>query len=181
MSRTQRQAVLLALIQRLRENGSWCGETHIQKSVYFLQELLAAPLDLNFVFYKHGPFSFDLSDEVTALRGDLLLSVLSREPYGPSLWPTEQGEKVLGRFPNTLKTHDRAIRFVAEHLGSKNVAELERLATALYVLLDMPNTTKEKQARVVHQLKPHVAYEEAIAALEAVEGMRSELQALKSP
>lgn len=55
MNRTQRQAILLALIQRLREKGSWCGETHIQKSAYFLQELLGVPLDLNVIFYKHGP------------------------------------------------------------------------------------------------------------------------------
>jgi hypothetical protein len=50
MNRTQHQAVLLSLIQQLRENGSWCGETHIQKSAYFLQEMLGVPLGLNVIF-----------------------------------------------------------------------------------------------------------------------------------
>ena len=90
MNRTQRQAILLTLIQQLRDNGSWCGETHIQKSAYFLQELLGVPLELNVIFYKHGPYSFDLGDEVTALRCDLLLSLQSREPvHRGEPWPTE--------------------------------------------------------------------------------------------
>jgi uncharacterized protein YwgA len=181
MTRIQRQAVLLALIQRLRENGSWCGETHIQKSACFLQELLGVPLDFNMIFYKHGPYAFDLSDELTALRGDLLLSVQSREPYGPSLSLTEQGQRLLDRFPTTLKTHEGAIRFVAERLGPKKVIELERLATALYVLREMPDATSVERSRNINRLKPHVSYEEALAALQAVEGMRAELKVLDSP
>ncbi len=177
MNRTQRQAILLALIRLLRENGSWCGETHIQKAAYFLQELLGVPLDLNVIFYKHGPYSFDLADEITALRGDLLLSVQSREPYGPSLWPTENAQKLLDRFPTTLAAYDSALRFVAERLGGKNVASLERLATALYVLRQMPSPARETLAREIHRLKPHVPYEDALAALQAVQGMQAELKA----
>ncbi len=176
MNRTQRQAILLTLIQQLRDNGSWCGETHIQKSAYFLQELLGVPLELNVIFYKHGPYSFDLGDEVTALRCDLLLSVQSREPYGASLWPTEHAAKLLERVPITLATHDHAIRFVAERLGSKNVAELERLATALYVRKQMPEATHAAQLQEIRKLKPHVTDKDAMAALQAVEAMQVELK-----
>jgi uncharacterized protein YwgA len=177
MNGRQRKAVLLDLIRRLQEKGSWCGETHIQKSAYFLQELLGVPLDFNYVFYKHGPFAFDLSDELTALRGDLQLSVVAREPYGPSLRPTEQAEKLLARFPNTVGTHAGAVRFVAERLSDRNVAELERLATALFVLHDKPNATMEERAREIHRLKPHVSFDEAVEALGVVERMRAELDA----
>ena len=178
MTRTQRHAVLLDLIRQLREHGSWCGETHIQKSAYFLQELLGVPLDFNMIFYKHGPFSFDLNDEVTALRGDLLLDVQCREPYGPSLWPNENAQRMLGRFPKTLGTHGPAVRFVAERLGPKKVVDLERLATALYVLLQMPEAKRDEQAREIHRLKPHVTHQEALVALQSIERMRAELKAL---
>ena len=30
-------AVLLTLLDALKQRGSWCGETHLQKSVYVLQ------------------------------------------------------------------------------------------------------------------------------------------------
>ncbi len=35
MKRLQRDAVILSLIENLRAKGSWCGETHIQKSNIF--------------------------------------------------------------------------------------------------------------------------------------------------
>ena len=40
LKRMQRDAVLLSLMNEMRAKGSWCGETHVQKSAYFLQELL---------------------------------------------------------------------------------------------------------------------------------------------
>ena len=44
MERLKRYAIVLSLIEQLRERGGWCGETHIQKTTYFLQNLLKVPL-----------------------------------------------------------------------------------------------------------------------------------------
>ena len=44
MNRLQRAAILLTLLDALRQRGSWCGETHLQKSVYFLEEMCGVPL-----------------------------------------------------------------------------------------------------------------------------------------
>ena len=68
MDRLQRASVLLALNEQLRAAGSWAGETHMQKATYFLQHLMGVPLAFDFILYKHGPFSFDLRDELTAMR-----------------------------------------------------------------------------------------------------------------
>jgi len=73
MNRLKRDVVILSLIENLKKKGSWCGETHIQKATYFLQELFDFPLGFEFILYKHGPFSFDLSDKLTAMRADMLL------------------------------------------------------------------------------------------------------------
>jgi hypothetical protein len=75
MNRLKRDAVILSLIENLKKKGSWCGETHILKATYFLQELFDLPLGFEFILYKHGPFSFDLSDEFTAMRADMLLKI----------------------------------------------------------------------------------------------------------
>ncbi len=75
MNRLQRAVVLLTMLDALKRRGSWCGETHLQKSVYFLVELCAVPLGYSFVLYRHGPYSFELSDEITALRADMLLDL----------------------------------------------------------------------------------------------------------
>src|SRR5688572_16587475 len=114
MNNRQRQALLLELIAQLRERGSWCGETHIQKSTFFLQELLSVPLDFNFIFYSYGPYSFDLNDEITALCCDRLLGVIPRDPYGATLLPSDSAQRFLDRFPKTRRQHEAAIRFVAK-------------------------------------------------------------------
>jgi len=41
------------------------------------------------VLYKHGPFSFDLSDELASMRADALLEwEIKPEPYGNALKTT---------------------------------------------------------------------------------------------
>jgi hypothetical protein len=131
MSRMQRAAILLSLLGHLRSSKSWCGETHIQKTTYFLQELFEVPLSFEFVLYKHGPFSFDLNNEITALRADYLVTVQTRPPYGPSILPSQEGESLVARYPKTCALFEGGMRFVAEELGPRNVTDLEKLTTAL--------------------------------------------------
>ena len=59
MDRVRNGVVITKLIETLRERGSWCGETHVQKAAFFLQELMEVPMRFNFILYKHGPFSFE--------------------------------------------------------------------------------------------------------------------------
>ncbi len=80
----QRFTLLLHMIGRLIEKGSWFGETHIQKCIYFLQEYYHVPSGYEYILYKHGPFSFELRDELTVMRADGLLSLIPRPPYGYS-------------------------------------------------------------------------------------------------
>jgi uncharacterized protein YwgA len=175
MNPTERRVVILDLIERLKRNGSWCGETHIQKSVFFLQEMMGVPLDLNTIFYKHGPYSFELADELTSMIADNCLTVEPRAPYGASFWPvpdTIQLYRVIAGHPDQ---YEARAQFVADRLARKNVAELERLSTALYVL-KRTTGTEDDLAREVNRLKPHVSPDEARQAVRAVRQMQTELE-----
>jgi len=178
MNRLQRAAVLLELTDRLSAGGSWCGETHIQKATYFLQELAKVPSNFDFILYKHGPFSFELRDELTAMRADGFLELRLKPPYGPSLVTTEIGQELKAEHPRTLDKHRRAIRFVAEQLATRNVSELERLATALFVTLDGAPRSAEERAEEIKDLKPHIDLESAEAAVGEVEEMMGAARAL---
>ena len=171
MERNKKAVVLLALVQGLKDNSSWCGETHIQKATYFLQEMMQVPLGFDFILYKHGPFSFDLTDEITAMRADNLLKLKPQPyPYGPSILPGEASKLLMKRFPKTLKKYAFHTNLVSEKLGDKKVSELERLATALYVTLE--NETEgdpHSRAKRIHELKPHVSIDEALEATQAVD------------
>lgn len=177
MKRFERDAVVTALIDELDHHGSWCGETHIQKAMFFLQEMAGTDLGFDFILYKHGPFSFDLRDELTAMRADLLLELdVRRFGYGPSLRPTDNARAMVKRYAETVDQARPGIEFVATRVGDRDVTELERLGTALYVARrKKPGASPEIQAQEINRLKPHVSLEEARGAIRTVKSWQDEL------
>jgi hypothetical protein len=161
--------ILLDMAEKLLDAKSWCGETHLQKATYFLQELFNVPTGFSFVLYKHGPFSFDLRDALTAMRADGLLDLRPQEPYGPSLVPTGQGLELKKLYPKTVQMYENQIGFVANSLADKNVSELEKLATALFVTIEHGGGDLEDRAEEIHNLKPHVSASDALDAVEEVD------------
>ncbi len=169
MDRLRNAALLTRLIEGLCGKGDWCGETHVQKTAFFVQELLGVPLEFQFILYKHGPFSFGLRDELTALRADGLLELEPR-PYGAQLVPTKQCEYIQGFYPKTMAKYERSIGFVVESLGGKRVAELERLATAFFVSRRLKEGKSVfVRANKVTELKPHITTEKARDAVREVD------------
>jgi uncharacterized protein YwgA len=172
MENLKRTSIILELLDELKKNGSWCGETHIQKAMYFLQEMAGVPTNFTYILYKHGPFSFDFRDELTSLRADGLLELSPQPyPYGPSLSVTDIGRKLKENFPKTLKRYQDNINFIAQNLGDKGVADLERLATALYVTLKNEAEDVNVLADIMCAFKPHISTEQAREATEKVKEM----------
>ena len=170
MNRLERAALLLRIVERAREQGSSCGQTHLQKSTYFVQDLMRVPLGFDFILYKHGPFSFDLRDEFTALRADQLLEFDSIQPWGPRMAPTDRKDYIHGVFSDIVKEYDANISFVAGKLGAKGSAELERLGTALYVTRGTESgATVDERSERMTEFKPHIPRESARAAVQEVD------------
>jgi len=157
------------------EHDSWCGDTHVQKACYFLQELLNVPLGFKFILYKHGPYSFDLNDEMSALRADEFLDIYVRESqYGPSYCLGNLASKLRQKFPKTSHRFSKQILFVAETIGDKGVSELERLATALFVRLNEKEELNVADAAdVLTRYKPHVPTTMAVQAITRVDEIRN--------
>jgi hypothetical protein len=173
MKRLQRAAVLLSMIDEMRRSGSWCGETNIQKTAYLLQELAGVPLGFEFILYKHGPYSFDLTDELTGLRADSVLELKTIDSrYGPRYIDGTVAEAVRTRFPKTIERHRRAISALAGALGDMGVAELERISTAYLVKSRFPALrSAEDRANKLCELKPHVSRSDALAATRRIDDL----------
>lgn len=179
MKRMQRAAVLVSLVKALKTQDSWCAETNVQKSCFFLQELTGVPLDLEFVLYKYGPYSFELTDELNAMRADSLLTLRIRDPrYGPCYVPGDLADSLLQRYPKTVTTYAGQVAFVAQRLGNKGVADLERVATALYVRKKAENADVNQRAGRISELKPHIAMSDAKAAVREVDEMSAKAEQL---
>jgi len=177
MDRLKRAALITRLLQKLREKGSWCGETHVQKAAFFLQNLMRVPLGFDFILYKHGPFSFDLRDELTSMRADGLVRLVPQWPYGPSILTTDLAKNIQDIYSKTLKQYESRITFVAEKLGGKGVAELERLATALYVTQEQDEiSSSHERVKTLTTIKPHISTEQAAIAIEEIDRIIEESQ-----
>lgn len=171
MNRLAQEAVLVGLTHRLHEHGSWCGETHLQKAAYLLHELLGVPFEFDFILYKHGPFSFELRDELSSMRGDRLLErVPQPPPYGPRVYTTDRGRELEDRFQRTMNRHGPQLDWLAAQLGERGVIELERLATALWVTRQMGrDAAVDDRAEALNELKPHVSVAAAAEAVEEID------------
>ena len=178
MGNLERISVLLGLIDKMTEQGSWCGETHIQKTAYFLQELAEVPTEYEYVLYKHGPYSFELHDELSSIHADGLVELVTHPaPYGPSWQLTEAGGAFRSRKAERVGIHNSSISYVSERLARMAVAELERWGTALYVEKNYGHQASQERAATITKLKPHITPEAALSAVNAVGEMRGKLPA----
>jgi hypothetical protein len=170
LSYSLRCALIVDLIKELHLHGSWCGETHIQKAMYISQDLAKANFGYKFVMYKHGPFSFDLKDELAAMRANGIIEfTFPQRGYGPSICVTKFGERVYDTNQDNIKNYCRVNEFVAKWLATSDVRNLERLATAYYVTKKNPRDPIIERARKINSLKLHIdvfAAEEAIKIIE---------------
>lgn len=170
MDKNGQRLALLALLEALDQRGSWSGETHLQKCAFFLQEGLHAPLGVEFVLYKHGPFSFDLRQALGEMQADMLIDVIPRpHPYGPSLAVSESGRAYLEKHREAAQRHMSQITFVADQLGKRSVAELERLGTALLIRQAETDLDLDRRAARLTELKPHITTQLARQAVDEVE------------
>ena len=163
-----RKALLTQLMERLLANGSWCGETHVQKCVYFLQDLHQVPVGYDFVLYKHGPYSFDLHDELIEMKAYGLLVTEPRSPYGPTLKPGERANALLERRQRLGSLYPEQVEEVAKRFGNATATDLEHLATALFITKRQRSASRDR-ATTLNRLKPHISIRDAQSAVAAVD------------
>jgi len=173
VNRLAQEAIIVGLARRLHDRGSWAGETHLQKATYLLHELWDVPFDFEFILYKHGPFSFELRDELGSMRADHLLTREPQAPpYGPRILVTERGGELEERFGRTMERYGAALDWVADRLGDRGVSELERLATALWVTRELPeDSTVADRAAALTSVKPHVSSTDAAETVGEIDEM----------
>lgn len=171
MTNLEQSCLMLELALALKANGSWAGETHVQKAGYFLDKLLNVPTELEFILYKHGPFSFDLRELLTDMEAKGFIKWLPSPPYGPSVGEGPLGSALREKFSSVSSEYADQIGFIAEQLGNRNVANLERIATALYV--DLIGYRGAARVGKIVELKPHVDIGLAEKAVEEFDALRS--------
>ena len=128
-------------------------------------------LGLEFILYKHGAYSFDLSDELTGMRADNVIELRTRvQFYGPSILPAENSQLIKNMYPQTIKKFEPLVKFISENFASNGVPALEKLSTALYITRkEDTDGSVEDRSMIIHKLNPHVTVEEAHEAIKSID------------
>ena len=162
MNRLHKAVLITELLDRMRANGSWATAIHLQKGLYFLQEMRRVPLGYDFVVYRYGPFSFELKDELEQLRGEGILERFFHSPqYLSGLASTGFSKELRNELPKFLARHDDPLTFVAENIGPMKSRQLEQVSTAFY-FLTRGVEGDEEVAREVCKVKTHIPPDEAL-------------------
>jgi uncharacterized protein YwgA len=161
-------AIIATLIDRVAATGRFCGETLVQKSVFFLKELFHVPLSAGFQLYYYGPFSFELRDQLQGMQADDFVKVKPHQ-YGAMFVASERYVLLQRQFPKTIEKYGREIQFVTEQLATRGVGQLEPLATALFLTREHPEASVEDRARELNVIKPHVDLPLAIQSVKQID------------
>ncbi len=166
LSYSSRCALVVKLAKNLRARGRWCGETHLQKAMYILQDLSKSNFGYKYVIYKHGPYSFELNNELAAMRSANIFEFqFPKEGYGPSIVATKFGERVYEVNEENIRAYAPVVEFLANWFATSDVRHLEKVATAYFVTLKNPRVPASERAKKLNSLKPHV---DILSAEEAV-------------
>jgi len=163
-------AFILTVIESLLKHGSVAGKTHIQKALSLLSDSKCVQVPFSFVLYKHGPYSFDVEEALEQMQSYGAISVEpSMSGYGVALRPSNMASFVRTTAPLSEQQRN-AIEKVCVFVGPRNVKDLERLATALWIRSHLGIQDRERVAKQLHSLKPHIPISTAEQADEEVTG-----------
>lgn len=157
----RRHAIIMAVIDALQERGSWTGKTHVQKALTLLRDSGKVQVPFTFVLYKHGPYSFEIEEELEQLQSYGAIEIEPNiEGYGVTLFAGDMADFPAEQSPLS-EPEQKAIQDVCSFVGSRNVTELERLATASWITTRERLSTPHEVARRLNRLKPHVSIADA--------------------
>ena len=121
-----RERIIMDILRWRDEKGKKTGKTTIQKLVY-LMEYLGLPLDYEYTLYTYGPYSKKLMGELEFMREKGLIEIVWNYDYaGYEI-------SIQGTAPEVEIEKRDIIEKVLSDYGTMNAAELELIATILYL------------------------------------------------
>jgi hypothetical protein len=174
--RFDKHALILAVVEGLRQQGNWTGKTHVQNTLFLLDASGLLKTPFNFVFYDAGPYPLDFIPEFEQMKSYLALTFDATDSrYGVKLLPGAKAWEVKQRAPLSPEAQE-AIETICRFVGRKNVAELGPLALAVWI------RTREgiqDPAAVVARLREYKSYVSMDAAEEADRQARELLESTR--
>jgi uncharacterized protein len=141
-------ATMVELIKKVSQKKKQLGKTQFQKLVYFCQEK-GIPLGYKYEIYHYGPYSFQLSDDMSSLDSLGVLDVgTDSSGFGFHI--------EAGRFASKYELQKKylpVLTEVVEKLGENSPAQLEVKGTLHFVSKVLKNRGDISDKLVVSKVK----------------------------
>ena len=187
MENLARHSLIARLVHHMAEEGSWCGRSHIHKTLYALQTLFPLPdlLKAEFLLYRHGMYSFELDSDLAQMEFYGALELEPQPPYGPHYRSDTAVTKFLAdNYGKELEGWTQQLEFVAKRVSPLNVRELEALSTVMYLVAEAQGNAEQMDQNVqlsrARELKPHLSDNEIIEAQKRYVALRRDADGVRS-
>ncbi len=132
-SESKRCAVLLHMINELRDAGAWSGNTALQLTMFLIVKLDNPGFEYRYYLDMGGPNCRDLQGDINWLGSDCYHC--EHHPYGRNFLVLPKGEDFLRRFPATIEQCGPSVDRAVGIAGSRQLPELRYLTVAMYLML----------------------------------------------
>jgi len=167
LSFLDRAGVVLDTLHVMHDAQLVANERSLSRVLLFVQEIGRVPLGYRFVSYKGSAFSFDLSEDLVAMRASGYISLEPRPyPDGPVLAKGPAGPQLAGWTQDSLAEYRDCLRATIALVCDLN-EPLPVLANALYAVL-REHDREGRIQRLTHS-RPRVEQGEADRALRTVD------------
>lgn len=172
MIEQEKKTLICLILEALKKQGSWCGETHIQKAAYLAKEMFKIPLEeYDFFLYRYGPYSSEISVDLATMRNEEIIVRTATYPFGATYGVKENKEIPSEDMEECRKQYGKKIDFIAEKFSDKGVGYLERLCTAHWVIRNYTNKTTDELAETLSEIKVKIPLETALKTIEETNSM----------
>ena len=115
MIEQEKKTLICLILEALKKQGSWCGETHIQKAAYLAKEMFKIPLEeYDFFLYRYGPYSSEISVDLATMRNEEIIVRTATYPFGATYGVKENKEIPSEDMEECRKQYGKKIDFIAE-------------------------------------------------------------------
>ena len=159
--RFDKHALILAVVEGLRQQGNWTGKTHVQNALFLLDASGRLKTPFNFVLYQSGPYPLDFIAEFEEMKSYAALKLdVTDGRYGVRLVPGVKAAEVKQRSPLSAEVRE-AVESICRFVGDKNVAELGPLATAVWIRTREEISVPAEVMARLRELKSYVSMDKA--------------------
>lgn len=166
--RWNQYGVIADLALKLKDVSPQFGKTVLQKLVYILQEIYNVPCEYDYILYNYGPYSGDLSEDLSFFASMGGVKVEWSQSMGYKILPADKTEHFRQRAKGFLDQYEDKVNAVVSNFGGMTARDLELRSTIIYVYKEsLRNSTTDKNDIIsrVRDIKPHFSLDEISDAL----------------